>query len=276
MTEAMDQLVNMVVSTEIVDGLMAGSQLYVLISKPTITGSCIFASAPRYVLNMITLGAIALGAMGLVTAAGQTVDVVGAAIVGVVATKKGIGKYVVLSRERWCSDDDTIIAIEATILRSLEQRVIVGGIVKDAMLLLFKAVTQESSGLQCKNHRPQPVPNYSYSDGTATTSLTCFSPEVHTFVRDCNEVVNEAHDKDPYHLPPALKELEGTIHVFQFHFGKGAKLGQPDFKLNGVNKPKTLALKPSTTDSTATSSTSQDTEDAIEITTGKNKVTVTM
>ncbi|GKF08089.1 hypothetical protein Tco_0042313 [Tanacetum coccineum] len=109
MTEAMDQLVNMVVSTEIVDGLMAGSQLYVLISKPTITGSCIFASAPRYVLNMITLGAIALGAMGLVTAAGQTVDVVGAAIVGVVATKKGIGKYVVAATNELGEDFHKLI-----------------------------------------------------------------------------------------------------------------------------------------------------------------------
>ncbi|GJX26370.1 hypothetical protein Tco_0232666 [Tanacetum coccineum] len=101
-------------------------------------------------------------------------------------------------------------------------------------------------------------------------------PEAHTFVRECNEVVNEAHDKDPYHLPPALKELEGTTHVLQFHFDKGAKLGQPDFKLNSVFKPKTLALMPPKADSAAISSTSQDTEDAIAIITGKNKVTVTM
>ncbi|GKD78420.1 hypothetical protein Tco_1341041, partial [Tanacetum coccineum] len=52
------------------------------------------------------------------------------------------------------------------------------------------------------------------------------------------------------------------------------ELNHGNFKINGVFKPKTLALMPPTTDSAATSSTSQDTEDAIAITTAKNKVDV--
>ncbi|GKD76479.1 nucleic acid-binding, OB-fold protein, partial [Tanacetum coccineum] len=51
-----------------------------------------------------------------------------------------------------------------------------------------RKVTEESPGPQCKDHGAQPVPNYGYyfraiiSDGTTTTSLTCFSPEAYAFV----------------------------------------------------------------------------------------------
>ncbi|GJY01472.1 hypothetical protein Tco_0359624 [Tanacetum coccineum] len=135
-------------------------------------------------------------------------------------------------------DDDIIIAIEATILWSLEQRVIVGGIVKDAMILLFKAAS--------------PVYNKSrhLENQHKKTMLQRWNG---------NNIVDMFQPKSSY---------------FRTRLQRGAKPGQPDFKLNGVNKPKTLALKPPTADSAATSSTSQDTEDAIAITTGKNKVTV--
>nr|GEX41101.1 50S ribosomal protein L27, chloroplastic [Tanacetum cinerariifolium] len=61
------------------------------------------------------------------------------------------------------------------------------------MFHLQKKVTQESTEPQCRDHGPQAVPNYSYcfraiiNDGTTTTSLTCLSPEAHTFIQDCNE-----------------------------------------------------------------------------------------
>ncbi|GJZ22026.1 hypothetical protein Tco_0559065, partial [Tanacetum coccineum] len=67
------------------------------------------STAPRHVLNMITLGAIALGAMGPVTMAGQTVDVVGAAVVGAVAAKKGMGKYVVAATDELGEDFHKLI-----------------------------------------------------------------------------------------------------------------------------------------------------------------------
>ncbi|GKE60751.1 hypothetical protein Tco_1511118 [Tanacetum coccineum] len=51
------------------------------------------------------------------------------------------------------------------------------------------------------------------------------------------EVVNNIEDKDPYHLPDALKQLEDTTHIFQYHFGKGARPGQPDFRIDIVFKP---------------------------------------
>nr|GFA44207.1 hypothetical protein [Tanacetum cinerariifolium]GFA49165.1 hypothetical protein [Tanacetum cinerariifolium] len=51
------------------------------------------------------------------------------------------------------------------------------------------------------------------------------------------EVVNGIEDKDPYHLPDALKQLEDTTHIFQYHFGKGARPGQLDFRIDTVFKP---------------------------------------
>ncbi|GJY72110.1 hypothetical protein Tco_0475813 [Tanacetum coccineum] len=42
------------------------------------------------------------------------------------------------------------------------------------------------------------------NDGTASESITCFSPEARDFVLDCNEVVNRVSDKDPHHLPQAI------------------------------------------------------------------------
>nr|GEV45485.1 hypothetical protein [Tanacetum cinerariifolium] len=61
----------------------------------------------------------------------------------------------------------------------------------------------DATGLQCINHGPQGLPNYSYcfrattDDGATITSLTCFSPEAHTLTQDSNEVVNELSNKDP-------------------------------------------------------------------------------
>ncbi|GJZ83700.1 hypothetical protein Tco_0648873 [Tanacetum coccineum] len=45
-------------------------------------------------------------------------------------------------------------------------------------------------------------------DGSATTSVTCFSDEANSLTRDCNELLAEIIDKNPYQLPPSLKELE--------------------------------------------------------------------
>nr|GEY35390.1 hypothetical protein [Tanacetum cinerariifolium] len=39
-------------------------------------------------------------------------------------------------------------------------------------------------------------------------TITCFNPEAHTFVPDCNEVVNAAANKDNRDVPNALKQVE--------------------------------------------------------------------
>ncbi|GKA57730.1 DNA helicase [Tanacetum coccineum] len=74
-------------------------------------------------------------------------------------------------------------------------------------------------------------------DGTATTTVTCFSPEAHTFVPDCNTIVNTMQDKDTSHVPAELKQTEGQTYIFQYHFGQKAKPGYPNFKLDAVLQP---------------------------------------
>nr|GEU55389.1 hypothetical protein [Tanacetum cinerariifolium] len=90
---------------------------------------------------------------------------------------------------------------------------------------------QQSFEPHCPDDDPQPVPNYGYwfraviDDGTATTTITCFSPKTHT-----------------RHVPDALKQVENTTPIFQYHFGKGARPGDPDFNLDAVFKPSTQPL----------------------------------
>ncbi|GKB71935.1 hypothetical protein Tco_0933347 [Tanacetum coccineum] len=74
-------------------------------------------------------------------------------------------------------------------------------------------------------------------DSTGVATVTCFSTEAHTFVPYCNEVVNGADNKDTHHVPTALKQLENTTYIFQYHFGKGARPEDPDFTLDVAFKP---------------------------------------
>nr|GEV24287.1 DNA helicase [Tanacetum cinerariifolium] len=100
----------------------------------------------------------------------------------------------------------------------------------------------------CHNHGPQPIPNYGYcfkaiiNDGTATATVTCFSPEAHTFVADCNKIVNTTEDKDTSHLPTVLTQTEGHTYIFQHHFGQQAKPWYPNFTLDAVLQPVTKPL----------------------------------
>ncbi|GKD62716.1 nucleic acid-binding, OB-fold protein [Tanacetum coccineum] len=81
-------------------------------------------------------------------------------------------------------------------------------------------VAQEFTDPHCRNHGPQPIPNYGYhfkaiiDDGTDTTSITCFSPNAHTFVPECNTVVNAAEKKDTHEVPATLKGVENKSYIF--------------------------------------------------------------
>ncbi|GKB03653.1 DNA helicase [Tanacetum coccineum] len=83
-------------------------------------------------------------------------------------------------------------------------------------------VSDNSDVSECHNHGPQPTPNYGYcfkaiiDDGTATATMTCFSPEAHTFVPDCNTILNTIEDKNANHVPPVLKEAEGHNHALHY------------------------------------------------------------
>nr|GEW14837.1 ATP-dependent DNA helicase PIF1-like [Tanacetum cinerariifolium] len=79
-------------------------------------------------------------------------------------------------------------------------------------------------------------------DGTGTAVVTCFSPEAHTFVPNCNTIVNTIEDKDNNHVPSVLKHAEGHVYIFRLRFGQKAKLGYPNFTLDAVLKPVTTPL----------------------------------
>ncbi|GKA35542.1 DNA helicase [Tanacetum coccineum] len=108
--------------------------------------------------------------------------------------------------------------------------------------------SEEQPFPKCKDHGPQTIETYSYcfkaivNDGSATTSITCFSEQANTLTRDCDEVLAEISNKDQYTLPPSIKELEGTTHTFQFHFDIGITARRPNFILDEVFKNPTLAL----------------------------------
>nr|GFB38854.1 nucleic acid-binding, OB-fold protein [Tanacetum cinerariifolium] len=74
-------------------------------------------------------------------------------------------------------------------------------------------------------------------DETATAVVTCFSPEAHTFVPDCNIIVNTIEDKDNNHVPSVLKQAEGHVYIFRLRFGQKARPRYPNFTLDAVLKP---------------------------------------
>ncbi|GJX91652.1 DNA helicase [Tanacetum coccineum] len=80
----------------------------------------------------------------------------------------------------------------------------------------------------CKNHGPQPTPVY--SDNT------------NTLRRECHDVLAELANKDPYEFPSALRDLEGTTHVFQFHFDSGSSSRRRDLVLDRVFETPALPL----------------------------------
>ncbi|GJU09981.1 DNA helicase [Tanacetum coccineum] len=100
-----------------------------------------------------------------------------------------------------------------------------------------KKIPEESPDPQCSDHGTQPLANNGYwnisiiDDDTVVATITCFSPEAHTFLPDC------AENKDKRQVPNALKQLENTKHIFQYHFGKRAKPGDPDFNLDDAFLP---------------------------------------
>nr|GEV37712.1 DNA helicase [Tanacetum cinerariifolium] len=80
------------------------------------------------------------------------------------------------------------------------------------------------------------------NDGSTTTPITCFSDQAHTLTRNVNEVVAELQDKNHLALPLCLQQLQGSTHIFQFHFDTMTSSRRPDFVLDKVFLRPTLAL----------------------------------
>ncbi|GKD68704.1 hypothetical protein Tco_1322794 [Tanacetum coccineum] len=64
----------------------------------------------------------------------------------------------------------------------------------------------------------------------------------HHLIRDCNDILAELPNKNPYELPSALTNLEGTTHVFQFHFDSGSTSRRRDLVLDKVLETAVLPL----------------------------------
>ncbi|GKC59086.1 hypothetical protein Tco_1086684 [Tanacetum coccineum] len=79
-------------------------------------------------------------------------------------------------------------------------------------------------------------------DGSTTISVTCFSNQANSLIIDCNELLAELSNKDPYQLPSTLRDLEGTAHIFQFYFDAGSTSNRRDFVLDRVFKNTVLPL----------------------------------
>ncbi|GJQ94767.1 DNA helicase [Tanacetum coccineum] len=84
--------------------------------------------------------------------------------------------------------------------------------------------------------------------------------QANTLTTDINEVLAGLVDKDPYTLPPSLKQLEGTTHTFQFHFDVVVSTRRPVFILDKVFPNTILALSPPVVTETPDPYTATETE----------------
>ncbi|PWA74085.1 hypothetical protein CTI12_AA254430 [Artemisia annua] len=116
--------------------------------------------------------------------------------------------------------------------------------------------------LHCHEPGTKPSPNYSYcfratlADVTGSIVVACYSPAAHSLVPTITELLSYVPEKDPYTLPPIIKDLENTRRRFRIHVGKGSRRGYPNFILDhATDAPTPLSEQTPTTPEEATSST---------------------
>ncbi|PWA67128.1 nucleic acid-binding, OB-fold protein [Artemisia annua] len=89
----------------------------------------------------------------------------------------------------------------------------------------------------CQQPGVRHTPNYTYNfkatlaDDTGSIVVTCFSPEANSLLLPVTEMLSYA-DRDPYILPPLIKDLEHTEHVFTVHIAPGSRRGNTKFILD--------------------------------------------
>ncbi|PWA42991.1 nucleic acid-binding, OB-fold protein [Artemisia annua] len=73
------------------------------------------------------------------------------------------------------------------------------------------------------------------ADDTGSVIVTCFSPEADSLLLSTvTELLSYIPDPDPYVLPPIIRDLENTRHVFHVHVAKGSRRGFVRFILDGA------------------------------------------
>ncbi|GKB68753.1 DNA helicase [Tanacetum coccineum] len=111
---------------------------------------------------------------------------------------------------------------------------------------------------RCKDHGPQSTMVYSDHKRWLSNHIRNLLQQSGQLTRDCNELLAELSDKDPYHLPSTLKDLEGTTHIFKFHFDGGSTTRKRDFILHRVFKHQPLPLPAPPAENLILPSTSHD------------------
>ncbi|PWA38550.1 SWIB/MDM2 domain superfamily protein [Artemisia annua] len=108
-----------------------------------------------------------------------------------------------------------------------------------------KKIEETRPHWQCQEPGTALMPNYIYcfksiiADVTGSAMLTWFSPEAHSLLPVCAEVLSYVPDPNQYELPPIIKNLQNTKHRFQVHFGDGSRKGTPRLVLNHVSDART-------------------------------------
>lgn len=120
--------------------------------------------------------------------------------------------------------------------------------------LCNKKLKGDISALECRDHGPQPKPNYRYSfkafvaDDSTTAHFTFFSPGADDIVQiECRSLVKSLENPDPYDLPDAIQAIKGKKHILQFHFNPLSRKESPEFILDTVLDnliPTITTLKP--------------------------------
>ncbi|PWA48395.1 nucleic acid-binding, OB-fold protein [Artemisia annua] len=108
----------------------------------------------------------------------------------------------------------------------------------------------------CKIHGALAYPAHRYNfkasltDGTATTTITFFTPKANDIVGiDCPSLLASLNNPDPRNVPEKIQAIVGKKHIFQFIFNTSSKQPTPEFIFIGLldqpETPKQLADKAS-------------------------------
>lgn len=89
------------------------------------------------------------------------------------------------------------------------------------------------------------------ADVTGEVVIGCFSPQAHSLLPPCIEVISYIPEPNPYILPPIIKDLENTKHRFRLHFGTGSRRGFPRLILDHAEDPTPPLLPPPETKSSS-------------------------